>query len=819
MGGLAHRRRPVRRQPAGAARGALLRPGDAAGRSRRWRRAPRRATSTSTCCAAAPGCRSRCRSPRSPRAGPRGRPAPTRSGCCRVRGDGDDTSVALDVAGTPYDVRVRRSHRGGAAPAHLPGGPGQPTPGSRCSGRRGYASTSVRRSRRLRAWRHEHCDRRRGLRKTFGARSPSTGSTSRWPPARCTASSAPTAPASPPRSGCCSGCCAPTPATVRLLGGDPWRDAAAPAPAARLRAGRREPVAEPHRRRGDRPARPAARRARPEAAGRAARALRPRPDQEGPHLLARATGRRSRWSRRWPPTVELLLLDEPTSGLDPLMEAVFQRLHPRGGADGPHGAALQPHPGRGGGALRPGQHHPAGRTVETRHARRAAAPDPHHGRRRDPAGPPTGLDDRARGARRASVDGRPGALRRRHRPPRRRRCATSPRSGSASLVSHPPTLEELFLRHYGDRRRTRLRGDDAALVTARRRPLVRLALRRDRVRLPVWVLAVVGADLRLRQRDGARTFPTQARSTPYAASVGGYARRRSRCPGPPLGLDTLGGHRAQQGRASTVVVVVALVAVLTGRAAHPRRGGGRPHRAAPRRPWSGRHAGRRPPPCWSPALVVVLVGLGSALALLGSRAAGRGLVVAVRRRRSTALGTGLRGASPLVAAQVFTHARAALGVALARARAWPTCVRAAGDVRATGWSWLSPIGWSQATHAARRRALVAAAGARWPPRSLLVGVAVALADRRDVGAGLVAPRAGSPHAPRACCPAPVGLAWRLQRGTGRSAGARACSCSAPSSARCRARSPTWRATTRRSSSTSRRPARARSPTRSSPRCC
>ena len=47
--------------------------------------------------------------------------------------------------------------------------------------------------------------------------------------------------------------------TVRLLGGDPWRDAARAAPAARVRPRRREPLAQPHRRRGDRPARPAAR--------------------------------------------------------------------------------------------------------------------------------------------------------------------------------------------------------------------------------------------------------------------------------------------------------------------------------------------------------------------------------------------------------------------------------------------------------------------------------------------------------------------------------------------------------------------------------
>ena len=118
--------------------------------------------------------------------------------------------------------------------------------------------------------------------------------------ARCTASSGPTAPGSPRPSGCCSACCARTPGRCGCFGGDPWRDAA-----------------ELHRRLAyvpgdvnlwpnltggevDRPARPAARRARREAPGRADRAVRARPDQEGPQLLQGqpAEGRAGRGARR-----------------------------------------------------------------------------------------------------------------------------------------------------------------------------------------------------------------------------------------------------------------------------------------------------------------------------------------------------------------------------------------------------------------------------------------------------------------------------------------------------------------------------------------
>ena len=56
---------------------------------------------------------------------------------------------------------------------------------------------------------------------------------------------------------------------------------------------------------------------------------------------------------------ELLILDEPTSGLDPLMETVFQDTVARDRRGGrPHGAAVEPHPRRGRGAVRPGEHHP-----------------------------------------------------------------------------------------------------------------------------------------------------------------------------------------------------------------------------------------------------------------------------------------------------------------------------------------------------------------------------------------------------------------------------------------------------------------------------
>ena len=193
-----------------------------------------------------------------------------------------------------------------------------------------------------------------------------------------------------------------------------------PAPPAGVRARRRDAVAADHRRGGDRPARPAARRPGPGPAGGAAGAVRPRPPQEGPQLLegqpaeggaGGGTGlrRRAAGPRR------------AHVGPRSADGGRLPGLHPGDARRGPHGPAVQPHPRRGRGPLRSGQHHPARPDGAVRLAVRAAAPDPHvgHGRDRAPGDRPPRA---ARRARRRPA-GRPRAVRRRQRPPRRRHAA------------------------------------------------------------------------------------------------------------------------------------------------------------------------------------------------------------------------------------------------------------------------------------------------------------------------------------------------------------------------------------------------------------
>ncbi|HJW58203.1 MAG TPA: ABC transporter permease, partial [Actinomycetota bacterium] len=117
-----------------------------------------------------------------------------------------------------------------------------------------------------------------------------------------------------------------------------------------------------------------------------------------------------------------------------------------------------------------------------------------------------------------------------------------------------------------------------------------------------------------------------------------------------------------------------------------------------------------------------------------------------------------------VTAQLTEHSRPANGMAFA-VLGVAFLFRAVGDSAAQlSWlSWLSPIGWAE-----RFRPF---AGERWwllllPVAALVVLLVVvaALLVRRDVGAGVLATRLGPANAP-SWLRSPLGLAWRLQRGS------------------------------------------------------
>jgi polyether ionophore transport system permease protein len=287
--------------------------------------------------------------------------------------------------------------------------------------------------------------------------------------------------------------------------------------------------------------------------------------------------------------------------------------------------------------------------------------------------------------------------------------------------------------------------------------LARLALRRDRVRLGIWVLALTSITLGTAAAF-ATLYPTTASRLQFALGVGSNPALTALV-GPLFDPRSLGGLVAWRlGSLGAVLVgLMCLFAVVRHTRAEEEAG---------RLELVGAGVvGRR-----APLTAGLLVAMGAALAV-GVVVAGGLAAIGLPLGGSVALGLALTSAGWMfaaiaaVTAQMTEGARAASAIAAAALGA-SFMLRAAGDSAGDGslrWlSWLSPIGWTQQVRPF--------AGERWwvfgLAAALVVGllaVAYALVGRRDVGAGLLPSRLGPGEAsPR--LRSPLALAWRLQRG-------------------------------------------------------
>ncbi len=282
--------------------------------------------------------------------------------------------------------------------------------------------------------------------------------------------------------------------------------------------------------------------------------------------------------------------------------------------------------------------------------------------------------------------------------------------------------------------------------------LVRLVLRRDRIRLPIWVLSIVGL-VGFSAHAVQGVYSTAHDRVVYAETVG-QSSGSIALAGPPVGLRSIGGVTIFETSATSLVAIALMAIFLTIRHTRAEEEANRTELMR-----AGR-LGRFAPPAAAAIAVTgasLLVGLGIAgwFVALGLPASG-----------STAFGASVAAfgicftAVALVAAQVTEHARAATGGA-AVILAVAFALRAVGDVAWAPLSWASPMGWSQAVHPF-------VDDRWWPLLCVLVlsaGLAVVAAhllQRRDLGAGLVPTRLGSPTAgPR--LRSAWGLAARLQR--------------------------------------------------------
>jgi ABC-2 type transport system permease protein len=284
--------------------------------------------------------------------------------------------------------------------------------------------------------------------------------------------------------------------------------------------------------------------------------------------------------------------------------------------------------------------------------------------------------------------------------------------------------------------------------------LVRFVLRRDRIRLPVWLLAIIGITY-ASAAAVASTYDTPSKIASYGNNIGSSPAGIA-MGGPPVALDTQGGILVYETALTAFIGVALLAAFTVVRHTRAEEEAGRTELLVST--VVGRHAGAAASVLVAFAASAV-VGLGVTASVLSAGMPGPaawlyGAAVAAFGAVFAAVGA--------VAAQLMSHGRTATGLVLA-VLGGAFALRAVGDVQESFLSWLSPMGWSQQVRVMDDN--------RWWPLgfsvllvALLAVATAALAVHRDVGSGIVPARPG-PATAVGWMRSPVALAWRLQRGT------------------------------------------------------
>ncbi len=287
--------------------------------------------------------------------------------------------------------------------------------------------------------------------------------------------------------------------------------------------------------------------------------------------------------------------------------------------------------------------------------------------------------------------------------------------------------------------------------------LLRLALRRDRIRITLWILAL-GPGTVVLALALAGVYPTEAERQAAMVTVNSPAGLAFTGPAHYFTDYTLGSIVSHQLLGFTAIFAGIMSVLLVVRHSRAEEETGRAELV--RAGVVGRYAHLA-----SALAVAVIANLALALtlaillpltgldtitwsgsALYGAAHAGVGITFA-----------GLAA----ITAQLTESSRGANGLGMAGVGA-AYLVRAAGDAADSGLSWLSPIGWAQHTFPYLDDV--------WWPLLLHVATFVAcaaagmaLSVRRDVGSGMRAPRRGRPTA-SAALRTPIGFAFRLHRG-------------------------------------------------------
>ncbi len=286
--------------------------------------------------------------------------------------------------------------------------------------------------------------------------------------------------------------------------------------------------------------------------------------------------------------------------------------------------------------------------------------------------------------------------------------------------------------------------------------LVRLVVRRDRVRIPLWLLALVGVVV-----ASAASLPPLY---PDQQSIDDYVRLFGDNPalvafaGPGHGFDdpNLGVILVNETQLWACIGFALMSIFLVNR--HTRLEEDADRTELLRSSVVGRHA----PIAAAVAVVSALNVVFAACCGLAFLALDYDMVGSIALAASFAVSGLAFTAITAAAAQLASGSRSTLGLATG-VLGVSFVLRAVGDIGDNALRWLSPIGWAQGVRAY--------AGEQWWPIGLCVAASLAgvagafwLSTRRDLGSGILPQRPGpSRSAPWATHP--IGLAVRLQRGS------------------------------------------------------
>lgn len=283
--------------------------------------------------------------------------------------------------------------------------------------------------------------------------------------------------------------------------------------------------------------------------------------------------------------------------------------------------------------------------------------------------------------------------------------------------------------------------------------MLRLYLRRDRISLPLWVLLLSVPLATVYVGSIEKVYPTQAGRAGFAASI--MASPAQRALYGQVYNDSLGAVGIWKAGMFHLLIAVAVILTVI---RHTRADEEAGRTELLDSTSVGRYAGLS---------AALLLSFGASIATGVIGVAGL-LTTDVPPAGSLAFGAALTGSGLVFtavaagAAQLSPSARFARGAAFAVLAAAFT-LRAVGDAGDGKLSWLSPLGWSLQVRPY--------AGDRWwvlllhlATAAALTAVAYRLLAARDVGAGLLAERAGRGAAAPSLSGV-FGLTWRLDRGS------------------------------------------------------